>query len=134
MSYSLLQALPKFGNLSLYPLAGIGVAFANNALQDDGTIASGYSIPGFLGLVGMYAKYEINDKIWINYNPVWSTGLTGSDLFMDYGFEGGSSLFSHEAAISYQINPRMNIRYFANWTENINFQDGEHRIEINYQF
>jgi hypothetical protein len=133
-TYSMLQALPKFGNLSLYPLAGIGIAFANNALQDDGTIASGYSVPGTLAVVGMYAKYAINDQIWINYNPVWSTGLSGSDLFMDHGFGGEDSILAHEFALSYQINPRMNVRYFANWSEYVDFGDGDHRLELNYQF
>ena len=130
----MLQALPKFGNFNLYPLAGIGIAFANNALQDDGTIASGYSVPGTLAVVGMYAKYTINDQIWINYNPVWSTGLSGSDLFMNHGFGGEDSILAHEFALSYQINPRMNVRYFANWTEYVDFADGDHRIEVNYQF
>jgi len=134
ISYSFLQALPKFGNLNLYPLAGLGVAFANNALQDDGTTDSGYSIPGVLGVVGVYAKYAITDKLWVNYNPLWSVGIAGSDLFMDYGFEGDSSVLAHEFALAYQINSRMNIKYFANWTENVDFQDGDHRIEFNYQF
>ncbi len=134
ISYSFLQALPKFGSLNLYPLAGVGIAFANNALQDDGTIASGYSVPGTLAVVGMYAKYAITEQIWVNYNPIWSTGLSGSDLFMDHGFGGEDSILAHEFILSYQINPRMNVKYFANWTEYVDFGDGDHRIELNYQF
>jgi hypothetical protein len=82
----------------------------------------------------MYGKYAINDQIWINYNPVWSTGLSGSDLYMDHGFAGHDSVLAHEFALSYQINPRMNVRYFANWTEYVDFADGDHRLEVNYQF
>lgn len=134
LTYSMIQALPKWGGLNLYPLAGLGIAFANNALQDDGTIASGYSIPGTLAVVGMYAKYAINDKIWLNYNPTWSTGLSGSDIFKDHGFGGESSILLHEAIMSYQINPRLNVRYFANWSEYVDISNGDHRIELNYQF
>lgn len=133
-TYSLLQALPAMGPITLYPLAGVGIAIANDALEDDGSIDSGYSVPGALAVVGMYSKYAINDKIWLNYNPVWSTSLSGSDLFKDYGFEGDSNVLAHEFAISYQINARSNIRYFANWTENGSYGDGDHRIEYNYQF
>ena len=49
-----------------------------------------------------------------------------------YG-EGNDNVFLHEFAVNYQINPRMNVRYFANWNENLDFSDGSHRIEINYQ-
>lgn len=133
-SYSFVHELPKWKNFKFYPLLGVGAAYANNALQDDGTIQSGLSMPGVLGVVGMYAKYTVNDDIWINYNPLWSVGLVGSDLFMDYGFEGDSSVLTHEATISYKINARSNIRYFANWSENISIKDDSHRIEYNYQF
>lgn len=134
ISYSIMQALPQWGGLSIYPLAGLGVAFANNALQDDGSIDSGFSFPGVLAVVGMFAKYNVNDNIWINYNPNWTIGLAGSDLFLDHGFENNSNVLTHELALSYKITPRLNIRYFANWSENINFSDGDHRVEFNYQF
>lgn len=134
MTYSLLQSLPKMGRFNLYPLAGVGLAFANNALQDDGTIASGYTFPGTLAVLGMYGKFTITDKIWLNYNPIWTTSLSGSDNFKDYGFEGDSSVFAHEFIVSYQLNKRSNIRLFANWSENISIGDGDHRVEYNYQF
>lgn len=134
VSYSLLQGLPKWKNFNLYPLAGVGVSFANNALQDDGTIQSGFSVPGVLAVVGMYGKYTVNDNIWLNYNPFWTVGLAGSDIFMDHGFEGDSSVLTHEATVSYKLTPRSNVRYFVNWSENIDFKDGAHRIEYNYQF
>ena len=134
-SYSLIQALPPFAGFSLYPLAGLGVQFTNNALQSDGSIREGYSIPGTFALLGMYGKYAVTDKIWINYNPIWMSTLSGSDLYKDNAYgPDNSSILLHEAAISYQINPKMNIRYFANWTQYGDFKDGEHRIEFNYQF
>lgn len=68
-SYGIMQALPKMGVFNLYPLAGAGVAFGNNVLEDDGRIDSGYSIYGAFALVGMYAKIAITDKLWLNYNP-----------------------------------------------------------------
>ena len=134
LSYSLLQGLPKWKNFNLYPLAGVGLAYANNALQDDGSIQSGLSVPGALAVVGMYGKYTVNDKLWLNYNPFWTVGLVGSDLFMDHGFEGHSSVLTHEATVSYKLSPRSNVRYYANWSEYIDFEDGAHRIEYNYQF
>jgi len=134
LSYSILQALPAWGKFNLFPLAGAGLAVANNALQDDGTIASGYSVPGVFATVGMYGKYTVTDKIWLNYNPIWNTTLSGSDLYKDHGFFGHSSVLLHEAIISYQINPRTNIRYFANWNEYVDISNGDHRIEMNYQF
>ena len=134
LSYSLLQGLPKWKNFNLYPLAGVGLAYANNALQDDGSIQSGLSVPGALAVIGMYGKYTVNDKIWLNYNPFWTVGLVGSDLFMDHGFEGHSSVLTHETTLSYKLSTRSNIRYFANWSEYVSFEDGTHRIEYNYQF
>ena len=135
MSYSLMQALPPFAGFNLYPLAGLGVTFANDALQSDGSTREGYSIPGTFALVGMYGKYTVTDQIWINYNPIWLTTLSGSDLYKDHAYgPDNSSILLHEAAISYQITPVMNVRYFANWNQYNNFTDGEHRIELNYQF
>ncbi|SEG44232.1 hypothetical protein [Vibrio hangzhouensis] len=133
LSYSFIQALPKFGPVQFYPLAGVGVAFANNALGDNGEVISGYSVPGTFGLVGTYTKIEITDKIWLNYNPMWMTTLSGSTLYTEAGFNGESSVLAHEVAASYQFTPRFNVRYFANWTEYSQFKDGEHRIEFNYQ-
>ncbi|TOD47751.1 hypothetical protein CGJ69_01150, partial [Vibrio parahaemolyticus] len=49
-------------------------------------------------------------------------------------YAGEDNILTHEFALSYQINPRANIRYFANWNEHVNFGDGDHRIEFNYQF
>lgn len=134
LSYSLLQALPAWGRFNFYPLVGAGVALANNTLQDDGSIASGYSFPGTFATVGMYSKFTITDSIWLNYNPIWNTSLSGSDLFVDHGFENHSSVLMHEFIVSYQIDPRSNIRYFANWSEHTDLSDGDHRIEYNYQF
>lgn len=134
ISYSILQALPKMGRLNLYPLAGVGVAVGNNALEDDGSIDSGYSIMGTFVSIGMFSKLAITDKLWINYNPFWLSTLSGSDLYKDnaYGLEE-DSLLTHEFAVSYQFNPRFNVRYFANWTENVDINDGDHRVEFNYQ-
>lgn len=134
VSYSFLQGLPKWKNFSLYPLAGAGLAYANNALQDDGSTQSGLSVPGALAVVGMYGKYTVNETIWLNYNPFWSVGLVGSDIFMDDGFEGHSSVLTHEVSVSYKLSSRSNVRYFANWSQYTNFKDGGHRIEYNYQF
>ncbi|MDN3680312.1 hypothetical protein QWZ04_08230 [Vibrio tapetis subsp. quintayensis] len=116
-SYSMIQALPKFGRVQLYPLAGIGVT-----VQDD----QGYTVPASFGLVGMYGKLELTDKIWVNYNPMYTNQLGGNDEFEDvFGF-------SNEAAISYQLNAKQNVRAFWNWGETTNGTD--FRIEMNMQF
>jgi len=130
-SYSILQALPKMGILNLYPLAGAGVTVANNY---DGEGDNGYEIPGTFTVVGMYSKIALTDKIWINYNPMYMHTLSGSDLYKNGYFAGDNNILTHEFAISYQLTPRSNIRYFANWNEKVDFADGDHRIEYNYQF
>ena len=134
VSYSFIKALKPMGRFTFYPLAGVGASLGENTLEDDGSRDSGYSIMGAYGLVGMYAKVTINDKIWLNYNPFWLTTIGGSDNYKDhyYGLNQ-SHILTHEFAASYQINPRMNLRYFANWNENLDFVDGDHRLEFNYQ-
>ena len=134
VSYSFIKALKPMVRFTFYPLAGVGASLGENTLEDDGSRDSGYSIMGAYGLVGMYAKITINDKIWLNYNPFWLTTIGGSDNYKDhyYGLNQ-SHILTHEFAASYQINPRMNLRYFANWNENLDFLDGDHRLEFNYQ-
>ena len=134
VSYSFIKALKPMGRFTFYPLAGVGASLGENTLEDDGSRDSGYSIMGAYGLVGMYAKVTINDKIWLNYNPFWLTTIGGSDNYKDhyYGLNQ-SHILTHEFAASYQINPRMNLRYLANWNENLDFVDGDHRLEFNYQ-
>ncbi|MGR5066308.1 hypothetical protein [Photobacterium sp. DNB22_13_2] len=131
-SYSLIQALPKMGPVSLYPLAGLGASFIN-ASNGEGEQLSGYALPGTFAMVGTYGKLAINDKLWLNYNPMWFTTLSGSDSYVDFGLEGDSSVLKHEVALSYQFTPRFNVRYFANWSQNEDFKDGGHRLEFNYQ-
>ncbi len=134
ISYSYIKALKPIGRFSFYPLAGVGVSLGENAVEDDGSRDSGYSIMGAYGLVGMYAKITINDKVWLNYNPFWLTTIGGSDNYQKHYYgKSQSNILTHEFAASYQINPRMNLRYFANWNENVDFMDGDHRLEFNYQ-
>ncbi|GAA4893650.1 hypothetical protein [Ferrimonas pelagia] len=127
VSYSFLQALPKMGPVQLFPLAGLGLAVAND-------VDRGYEIPGAFAVIGVFGKLEITDKIWLNYNPMYMSALSGSEVFKNMGFEGDSSVLMHEFAASYQFTPRFNMRYFANWSENTDYNDGGHRIEFNYQF
>lgn len=128
LSYSLLQALPKYSVFNLYPLAGLGLAIKNDSQQ-------GYQIPGTAGLIGMYGKATVTDKIWLNYNPIYMTALSGSDDYKANAFGSNQkNIMTHEATASYQITPIMNVRYFANWSEYTAFSDGDHRIELNYQF
>lgn len=137
-SYALIQALPKWGPVQLYPLAGVGLALANNVnenpLWGETDSPSGYSFPGTYAVVGMYGKLAITDKLWINYNPIWLTSLGGSDAYKDntYG-KGESAVFTHEVALSYQISPVFNVRYFGNWSDLTDFNKGDQRIEVNYQ-
>ncbi len=139
LSYSFIQALPKWGAIQLYPLAGVGVSIQNNAIDriedDEPVIDNGYSMEGFYTVVGMYTKIELTDEIWLNYNPMYISTLSGSDHYKDnaYGVSN-SNMLLHEVSASYQVNQRANIRYFANFSDEVNFKDGEHRIEVNYQF
>lgn len=126
-AYSLMQALPKMGFMQLYPLAGVGVSLANDK-------AEGYQVPGVYAAAGFYGKFTISKNIWLNYNPLWLTTVSGSDSYKDTYFANDSHIFTHEFIASYQINPRANVRYFANWNPEVDFADGDHRIEFNYQF
>jgi hypothetical protein len=58
------------------------VSVGENAIEDDGSIDSGYSIMGIYVLVGMYSKFQISDKIWLNYNPFWLTTISGSETYI----------------------------------------------------
>lgn len=133
-SYSIIQSLPKMGPVNLYPLAGAGGAFGNNVTEDDGSIDGGYSMYGVFGLVGLYGKVVITDNIWLNYNPFYLSALSGSGIYKNSAFgPNNDSILTHEFVVSYQINPTLNLRYFANWNEYNDFDDGDHRLEINYQ-
>lgn len=134
MSYSMIQALPSFGPVTLFPLAGAGFAFGNNLDKAGLTSSDGYTVPGTLAVVGTYSKITLTDKIWLNYNPMYMMTLSGTDAFKDHFFENSDSVLVHEFTASYQFNPRFNVRYFANWSENVDIADGAHRIEFNYQF
>lgn len=125
-SYSFIQALPKWNFAQLYPLAGVGLTAANDSND-------GLTIPGAFAAAGFYSKFTVTDRVWINYNPLWLTTLTGSNEYKDHHFANESDIITHELAISYKITPRANIRYFANWNESVNFGNGDHRIEFNYQ-
>ncbi|MCK6265871.1 hypothetical protein KP803_21675 [Vibrio sp. ZSDE26] len=136
-SYSLIQALPKMGPLNLYPLAGVGVAFGetlDGSGAGEAQAQDRWDLHGTFYVAGLYSKLEITENIWLNYNPMYTGTMSGSDTFKNHGMDNDDSVLLHEAALSYQINPRTNVRYFANWTENTNYANGDHRIEVNYQF
>jgi hypothetical protein len=131
-SYSFIQALPKMGPVMLYPLAGAGVAFGEtfDSTRDDAKALDRWDLHGTFYVVGMYSKIDVTDTIWLNYNPMFMDSISGSDIHKD--IIDGELL--HEVSASYQINGRTNIRYFANWNQDSNFADGDHRVEVNYQF
>ncbi|MGF1755763.1 hypothetical protein L4C33_19495 [Vibrio makurazakiensis] len=139
-SYSFIQALPQMGMFNFYPLAGVGVAAGEELGDTTGgdlgadQLRDRYNMHGTFYVAGMYGKMQLTDKIWLNYNPMYLGTMSGSSTFKDSGFEGDSSVLAHEFAASYQVTPVANVRYFANWTENTDFEDGDHRIEFNYQF
>lgn len=136
-SYSFIKALPSFGPITLYPLAGAGINVQNGIQVDQQTgkeVKTGYYIPGTYGVIGMYSKLDITDKIWFNYNPMYMSSISGSDKHMEEGFGGDGDIITHEVSLSYQLSPRANIRYFANWNDELSFSDGDHRVEVNYQF
>ncbi|GAL25798.1 hypothetical protein JCM19239_4285 [Vibrio variabilis] len=133
LSYNIVQATPAFGPVQLYPLIGGGAAFGNNVPSDNGDVVSGYSMPGIFGVVGMYSRIEITDRIWANYNPMWKSTLSGSEVYKENGIAGDSSALFHEVAVSYQFTPRFNLRYFANWHSAGGSSSTDHRVEFNYQ-
>ena len=136
-SYSLIQALPKRGALQLYPLIGLGAAFGetfDSERQNSKQAQERWDLHGTFYVAGLYSKFDVSEKLWLNYNPMYMGTVTGSNEYKESAMQGDDGVILHEAVISYQINPRANIRYFANWTENVHFSDGDHRVEFNYQF
>ncbi len=127
-SYSLIQALPAIGPVQFYPLAGIGLAVSEDPQE-------GYQFPGSFALVGLYSKITISENIWLNYNPFYFSTLGGSETYQDNAFGiDKNNILTHELVASYQLNPRQNLRLFANWNESVDFQDGDFRVEFNHQF
>ena len=136
-SYSFIQALPKMGPVQFFPLAGMGVAFGETfdpSRQDTAELRDRWDMHGTFYVAGLYGKFVVNDKIWLNYNPMYMGTMSGNSGYKDSYMDGDDSVLLHEAVVSYQINPRANVRYFANWNENTDFADGDHRVEFNYQF
>jgi hypothetical protein len=136
-SYSFIQALPKMGPINLYPLAGLGVNINNGefGVPETELNTTGYTLSGTYAVVGAYTKLAITDKLWLNYNPMWLTSVSGSDIYVDNAFgKDNSNLFTNEFIVSYQFTPRFNLRYFANWTQDQSYLDGDQRVEFNYQF
>lgn len=139
-SYSLIQALPKMGMFNFYPLAGLGVA-AGEQLPgtvggdlDEAQIRDRYNMHGTFYVAGMYAKMQLTDKIWFNYNPMYMGTISGSSVYKESGLQNNDAVMTHEFSMGYQITPRSTVRYYANWSENISYEDGDHRVEFNYQF
>ncbi|MCX2534118.1 hypothetical protein OQ486_11635 [Plesiomonas shigelloides] len=136
VSYSFIKALPKMGRLQFYPLVGAGANIAlNQYVNDDRTkIDAGYTLPGTFMVAGMYSKLELTDKIWFNYNPMWMKTLSGSDFYKQNAFgDDHDDVLQHEVTASYQMTPRLNMRYFINWDNHAGFNDAVHRLEVNYQ-
>jgi len=132
-SYSFIQALPKFGALELYPMIGFGLTISDTAkIQgEENPIGSvGYAIPSTFMVVGTYSKITITDDFWLNYNPMYISTVN-SNAYMSARMDG----LHHEFAASYQLNPRQNIRLFANYTDSdINDEKLSFRLEFNHQF
>lgn len=136
-SYSFIQALPKMGPVQLFPLAGMGAAFGetwDSERQESAEMHNRWDMHGTFYVAGLYGKVVVTEKIWLNYNPMYMATVSGSSDYKETFMDGDDSVLLHEAAISYQITPRANVRYFANWNENTDFVDGDHRVEFNYQF
>lgn len=76
----------------------------------------------FLYIGGKYAR-----------TGLWMVTLSGSEIDIAHGLEEHASALADEIALSYQISPRLNVRYFSNGSEHTDFSDGDHRIEFNYQ-
>ncbi|WP_318513705.1 hypothetical protein [Photobacterium leiognathi] len=89
----------------------------------------GYAIPSSYVVVGTYAKVDVTDKIWLNYNPMYISTLNNNE-YMSNLLDG----FHHEAAVSYKLNDRQTIRTFANWDHDTQFKKGDFRLEFNHQF
>lgn len=129
-SYSVMQALPAFGPVQLFPLAGLGLTITDKVNEPG---SSGYSVPSSFAVAGTYSKITITDKIWLNYNPMYMSTLNNN-----HGAADMMDGFYHEIIASYQINPLQNIRAYGNYAatdfNKANGKNKEWRIEFNHQF
>ncbi len=134
-SYSFIQALPEMGVVQFYPLAGVGITVRDTGKivdQKDPDFGSvGYAIPSSFAVIGTYTAIEISEKVWLNYNPMYVKTINNNTRMSDL-----SDGFHHELAVSYQLNPRQNVRWFANYydTEVNAENDWDWRLEFNHQF
>jgi hypothetical protein len=118
-SYSFLQGTPKLGAFQFYPLAGAGLTVEDEKEE-------GITIPGAFAVIGVYAKMNVSDSVWLNYNPMYKMGVGGK--LSDWG------QLDHEITASYKLNQRQNVRFYANWDDDTDFKEGDFRIEFNHQF
>ena len=90
-SYSFIQALPQMGMFNFYPLAGVGIAAGEELVEGTGgdldadQLRDRYNMHGTFYVAGMYAKMQLTDKIWLNYNPMYfrhNVGVFNVQLIM----------------------------------------------------
>ncbi|MET4692806.1 hypothetical protein [Endozoicomonas lisbonensis] len=132
VSYSFIQALPAIGPVQFYPLAGVGLTVTDSAEirgQKSEIGSVGYAIPSSFAVIGTYSKITLTDNIWLNYNPMYFTTFNDNEFMSDV-MDG----LYHELAASYQLNPRQNIRVFANYAATEMNDDWDWRLEFNHQF
>ena len=128
-SIGMMQALPLVkGVWTAYPIIGAGLWYGED--EQDGIETSGMSLN-----FTMYNKFQVTDKIWLNWNLTYMQGIYGKDSFKDNMNSADDSL-SHEFIASYQIDPTNNLRlWYNNSQKNFTNDDtGETRLEFNHQF
>jgi hypothetical protein len=122
-----MQALPKFGPFQLFPVIGGGMGIAEGIWNEPGyEEVVGYTMPGGFLNAGMYAKMDITDKLWLNYNPMYTHGMSG--------LLTGESAFNNEFIASYKTTENTTVRAFYNVASGKSFTDGDARVEFNYAF
>lgn len=128
-SIGMMQALPLVkGVWTAYPILGAGLWYGED--RKKGIDLSGASLN-----FTMYNKFQVTDKIWLNWNLTYMQGIYGSTGFKNNMNSADDSL-SHEFIASYQIDPYNNLRlWYNNSQKNFSNDDtGETRLEFNHQF
>lgn len=119
----IMQMVPVTEKFTLYPILGAGIAFNQHE-------HAGINVPGAFLNFTLYSKYQLTEKIWLNYNPSYNHGIYGADIFKD-NLKGEEGL-NHEFIASYQINPVSNVRAYYNVNQ-ANLDEGVWKLEYNRQ-
>ncbi|WP_019616580.1 hypothetical protein [Psychromonas ossibalaenae] len=128
ISAGALQTVPLTERFIIYPGLYLGGLITDQKNIETGT-TTGVDLAALTTTIQIYSKFQVNNKIWVNVNPAYTTSL--------YGIK--TNTFDLEASIGYQLTPTLTTRIFHNNNVGVgNYNDDTYesvtRMELNYAF